>query len=149
MRIFTRLGAVLLAMAVLVTTTAGVASAATGYAVNVNHSSGTLATSGNGNLTWSTSRRTVSVTTPSIYVRAGEWADMTWTGRQGNKAVTDMAWIPAVDQRGKGAATVPIAPFSLTTTTPGGIEFVRITVRDIEHQIVRTVDCRYNDTSCP
>lgn len=148
MRIFTRLGVVLMAMAALVATTTGVASAATGYAVNVFHSSGTLATSGNGNLTWSTSRRTVSVTTPSLYVRAGEWADVTWSGRQGNSQVTDTYWV-AEDRRGKGSYTVPIAPFAMSTATPGGIEFVRITVRDIDHQIVRTADCYYYMTSCP
>jgi hypothetical protein len=148
MRIFTRLGVVLMTMAALVTTTTGVASAATGYAVNVFHSSGALATSGNGNLTWSTSRRTVSVTTPSLYVRAGEWADVTWSGRQGNTQVTDTYWV-GQDQRGKGAATVPITPFSMSTATPGGITFVRITVRDIDHQIVRTADCYYYMSSCP
>ncbi|MEU0885360.1 hypothetical protein ABZ345_42795 [Lentzea sp. NPDC005914] len=148
MRIFTQIGVTLLAVVALAATTTGVASASTGYAVNVFHSSGVLAASGNGNFAWSTSRRTVSVTTPSLSATAGEWADVTLTGRQGNKAVTGQVWAQA-DQRGKGSTVVQMKPFSLTTSTPGGIEFVRITVRDIDHQIVRTVDCYYYETSCP
>ncbi|MEU3646174.1 hypothetical protein AB0E59_22530 [Lentzea sp. NPDC034063] len=149
MRIFTRLGVTLLAMAALATTTAGVASAApTGYAVNVFHSSGVLAASGNGNLAWSTSRRTVTVTTPSLGISAGEWADVELTGHQGNKTVTKPKWAQG-DRRNKSSAVVQMGTFSLTTTTPGGIEFVRITVRDIDHQIVRTVDCYYYEPYCP
>jgi hypothetical protein len=152
MRIFTRLGVALVAVTALVSTAgvaaADVASAAAGtYKVNVNHSSGTLATSSQGNLTWSTSRRTVTISNASFYIKAGEWADVTWQGYQGNKLVHGGFW-DAQDRRLDTGTTVSYAPMSMSVDIPGGIEFVRIRVRDIYHEITSLKDCYYYMTTC-
>ncbi len=70
MRTIARIGAALGITAVVATATAGVASAApAGYQVDVDHSTGGLATSTWGDLSWSTSLRTVTWTSPATRAR--------------------------------------------------------------------------------
>ncbi|MFJ8957982.1 hypothetical protein ACIRG5_01275 [Lentzea sp. NPDC102401] len=148
MRILTRLGVALAAVTALVATTGGVASAATaGYYVAAKHSSGRVAASSGGDLTWSSSLRTVTISNAYFSVIAGEWGDVSWQGYQGNTEVDSGTW-KELDQRGLGGRTVNYKPFTLTADVPGGITNVRITVRDIDHQVVAKVHCYYYMTSC-
>ena len=149
MRIFARIGMALTVMAAVAATTTGTASAGAtmAYRVDVNHSSGTLATSSWGTLTWSTSGRTVTVTGAHFYVRGGELGHVTWVGYQGSVSVGN-TWSDDLDRRGLTNYTLDYAPFSLSTDVAGGIDHVIIRVYDVEHQISGYANCYRGASTC-
>lgn len=134
MRTFARIGAVLAVVMAVVAGTTGAASAApSGFTVNLYHSSGTLAMAISGNMSWSTSLRTVTFSNMQLYVRSGEVATVTWNAYQGD-TVVDSKILSNV-----GGST-PIANTSLTSG-PGGVQRVIIRLYDVDHQINRYAHC--------
>lgn len=126
----------------------GVASAApAGFTVNVNHSTGALATSVSGKLAWSTSHRTVTLSDWGVFIRANECALVTMRGYQGSTPVT------APYQFGDCAESTDLPPIwkppeSITTTTPGGVQHVIIRLYDHWHEISHYANCYVTATTC-
>jgi hypothetical protein len=139
-------------MAAVATATAGAASAApSGYTVNVHHSSGALATSLSGNLSWSTSLKTVTFT-GTVFVKAGECVTVTAVGYQGSAKVTGTYAYPSPGHKACALdgvnVTESIGTHSLTATVPGGIDHVVIRLTDYDHDISHYANCYQNASVC-
>ncbi|MFB9687448.1 hypothetical protein [Amycolatopsis plumensis] len=134
--------------AAAVTATAGVASAAPpGFTVNLNHSSGVPATAVSGKLAWSTSLKTVTVTGMTLFIRAGECADLTVAGFQGSTRVTDTALVQDCADVGVNE-TWPFEPFGLTSSVPGWVEHVIVRLTDRNRQIGHYANCYRTASTC-
>ncbi|MEV4150562.1 hypothetical protein AB0J40_43400 [Amycolatopsis sp. NPDC049691] len=153
MRNLVRIAAALGTAAAMASATAGVASAApSGFTVNVNHSSGTLATALSGSLSWSTSLKTVTIGDTSLFVKAGECITVTATGYQGSTKVTAPYEFPGSGQKAcadQGVnVTGSIGTHGLTATVPGGVEHVVIRLTDFDHQISHYANCYRTASVC-
>lgn len=149
MRNLARIGATLGVMAVVATATAGVASAAPpGFKVDVNHSTGALATSTWGDLSWSSSLRTVTIANRGVFMRAGECYSLSITGFQGATKVTEA--FTDSDCATEGVNETWNWPFSLslTATVPGGIDHVIIRLTDTGHDIKHYNNCYQSASVC-
>lgn len=135
-------------MAAVAMVTAGVASAAPpSFTVNVNHSSGALATAVNGKLAWSTSLKTVTLSDTELFIKAGECVTLTARGYQGSTAVTPSFLFSRTCALGSNV-TLPLENISLTASVPGGVEHVIIRLNDEDHDIHRYANCYRNASSC-
>lgn len=135
--------AVVAAAAAAIVAGAPVATAApSGFEVIVRHSSGTIVGHLTGNLSWSTSGRTVTFSNQALTVKSGECVDVAYAGYQGNTRVTDIAEV-------RGAClTGTIGDFPLATDVPGGIQQVNITLTDVEHRNKASIACRKDQSVC-
>lgn len=144
MRSAARACAVLGIAAAVATGTAGVAAAApSGFDVPVYHSSGTLVGRVQGNLTWSTSGRTVSFTSQQLYVRDGECVYLVYAGYQGNTLLVASDKLKACGPGSGGSPNV-----SLSTDVPGGIQHVIIELTDVAHGNKASDDCFKTESVC-
>jgi hypothetical protein len=139
--------AVLAAAAATIVAGAPLANAApalapAGFEVIVRHSSGTIVGHITGNLSWSTSGRTVTFSNQTLAVKTGECVDVAYAGYQGNTRVTGIWEI-------RGAClTGTIDDFPLATDVPGGIQQVNITLTDVDHRNKASVACRKDQSVC-
>jgi len=148
MRLFARIGTALIVMTVVAIGTAGVASAEPAtFKVDVKHSSGVLATSTWGDISWSTSQRTVTISNSHLFVRSGEKAEVTWTAYQGQTQIGG-GYVDKRDRVGLPNFTRNYEPFTLTSTVPGGIDRVDISLYDDGHNILRWGFCRFSQPRC-
>lgn len=152
MRTIARIGTALGAAAIVATATAGVASAApAGYTINVNHSTGALATSLSGDLGWSSSLKTVTFT-GTLFVKAGECITITAVGYQGSTAVTDPFVYPSPGHKACADQGVnvsgSIGSHGLTAKVPGGVQRVLIRLTDVDHEIGHYANCFQNASVC-
>lgn len=139
-RIFARIGSMLSVVMVVAAGAVGVASAApSNFTVNVNHSSGTLAMAISGNLSWSTSLRTVTFSNMQLYVRSGEHATVTWQAYQGDTLVDSLIL--------EDGFSGPVVNSSLTSG-PGGIQRVIVRVYDVDHVINEYAHCYQTASVC-
>ncbi|MEU4247088.1 hypothetical protein AB0F15_06720 [Amycolatopsis sp. NPDC026612] len=103
-------------------------AAPSGFDVSVHHASGTLVGRVQGNLSWSTSGRTVIFTNQQLYVRDGECVRGAYAGYQSNTRVTG---IPGFETCRPGST--PLPDLTLPTDVPGGIQHVIIDLTDVTH----------------
>jgi hypothetical protein len=148
MRLFARIGTALMVMTAVAMGTAGVASAEPAtFRVDVKHSTGGLAASTWGDISWSTSQRTVTISNARLFVRGGEKARVTWTAYQGSTQIGG-GYVDELDQVGRPNFTRNYDPFHLTSTVPGGIDRVDISLYDDGHIILSWGFCHFSRPSC-
>ncbi|RSD10304.1 hypothetical protein [Amycolatopsis eburnea] len=112
------------------------------FEVILRHSSGTIVGHITGNLTWSTSGRTVTFSNQTLAVKTGECVDVAYAGYQGNTRVTQI-W-----QLTDRCTSTPIADFPLPTDVPGGILQVNISLTDVDHKNRESVACPKDQSVC-
>ncbi|MFC6089726.1 hypothetical protein ACFP3R_10625 [Saccharothrix lopnurensis] len=137
-------------MATLVTAMGGVASAAPArFAAAAVHAGGAGATgtSITGALSWSTSLKTVTLSDVKTFIKAYECNSLLIGGYQGSTLVTQQyGW----DLRCAGTtdARETFTPFSLTSGPPGGVQWVKILIKDETDVITGYAYCYQSQSSC-
>ena len=153
MRGLARIGIVLGMLAAMLTATFNVASAApTTFYVAAVHSggAGATATSATGNIAWSSSFKTVTLTNVRMFVKGGECAYLSIAGRQGSTIVTEVRhfpdgpnfYCPSSDR------TYSLGTVTLTSVPAGGVDHVNFDIYDVDHSGHGWAVCKRVDSSC-
>ena len=147
-----RIGLILGAVALLLTAMVGTASAApTKFSVAVVHDGGTGATavSATGNIAWSSSLKTVTLSNVRVFMKGGECSYVQFYGYQGTTIVDSSDWYPAEPYRCPSSDAVYVfAKITLTADRPGGITHMIAEAHDWDHFILGWTNCEHSDSSC-
>jgi len=152
MRGISRFGTAVGIAAALTLGTAGVASAAPSvFVAKAVHSGGAGATavSATGNLAWSLSLKTVTLTNVKLFVKGGECGHLLIFGNQGSSVVTFPYRYPASGSLCPAAdKTYSIGTFSQTAGVAGGIDELDVFAFDDSHDVAGYAHCYQVSSVC-
>jgi hypothetical protein len=148
---FARFAAVAGAVVTLVTATSGVAAAAPPRFVAAavhGGGAGATGTSITGALSWSSSLKTVTLSDVKTFIKAGECNSLVIGGYQGSTLVTEQFGYNLRCAASSGDVREEFSPFSLTSGPAGGVQWVKITIKDENHLITGYAYCYQSKSSC-
>ncbi|WP_330275744.1 hypothetical protein OG205_08780 [Lentzea sp. NBC_00516] len=101
-----------------------------------------------GNLSWTSSLKTVTLSNVRTFYKAGECATLRIGGYQGSNLVTEEFGFQLRCASTSGDVTETFSPFGLTSGPPGGVQWVKIEITDDNHEITGYAYCYQSKSTC-